>query len=184
MHRLLHDPIIILLILGSLISWSIILWSAFTLFKVTVSDQTPSAESCLSTLHAIIKTHQQDNTEHLQAILEEKIGTFRHTIEAPLAFLGSLGSISPYIGLLGTVGGIIHAFQAIQLHNNMSPSIVSGGIAMALISTAAGLAVAIPAVFFHNIITSALTRRVEFWEEIITSELFENREHEYNSKAA
>lgn len=75
-----------------------------------------------------------------------------------LSGLATIGSIAPFIGLLGTVVGIIHAFQEIAASGSGGLAAVSGGIAEALIATAIGLFVAIPAVMGFNHFTSTLER--------------------------
>ena len=71
-------------------------------------------------------------------------------IESHLAFLASTGSVSPYVGLFGTVWGIMASFQSIGERGSASLAVVAPGISEALVATAAGLAVAIPAVIFFN----------------------------------
>ncbi|MGE5683180.1 MAG: MotA/TolQ/ExbB proton channel family protein [Bacillota bacterium] len=71
-------------------------------------------------------------------------------LEKGLGILSTLGSISPFIGLFGTVIGIIRSFQALSVNEASSYLGVMSGIAEALISTAAGLLVAVPAVMFYN----------------------------------
>ena len=71
-------------------------------------------------------------------------------IERFLVVLGTLGNASPFIGLFGTVVGIIKAFRDLALSGTGGPTVVAKGIAEALVATAAGLAVAIPAVIFYN----------------------------------
>jgi biopolymer transport protein TolQ len=75
-----------------------------------------------------------------------------------LAFLATVGSTSPFIGLFGTVWGIMTAFQAIGLTHNTSLAAVAPGIAEALITTAFGLVAAIPAVVAYNKFTADLKR--------------------------
>ena len=72
------------------------------------------------------------------------------TIEARLDFLGSVGSVSPYIGLFGTVWGIMHAFTGLSNVQQVSLATVAPGIAEALVATAIGLFAAIPAVLAYN----------------------------------
>ena len=72
------------------------------------------------------------------------------TLESHLAFLASVGSVSPYIGLFGTVWGIMHAFRALGNVGQASLSSVAPGIAEALVATAIGLFAAIPAVLAYN----------------------------------
>ena len=87
--------------------------------------------------------------------LEELMGTKRMEeklkMERNLAVLGTLGNIAPFIGLFGTVVGIIKAFQDLAAAGGGGPSVVAKGIAEALVATAGGLLVAIPAVIFYNI---------------------------------
>jgi len=72
--------------------------------------------------------------------------------------LASVGSVAPFVGLLGTVLGIITAFQGIASSGSGGLSAVSAGISEALIETALGLAVAIPAVLAFNYLTTMITR--------------------------
>lgn len=82
-----------------------------------------------------------------------------------LAFLATVGSTSPFIGLFGTVWGIMNAFQNIALTKNTSLAAVAPGIAEALVTTAFGLLAAIPAVVAYNKFTSDLKRMVANMEQ-------------------
>lgn len=73
-----------------------------------------------------------------------------HELERYLDTLGTIAAVSPLLGLLGTVFGIIKAFAAIQTHGVGNPMVLAGGIAEALITTAAGLSVAIPALLGYR----------------------------------
>jgi len=75
-------------------------------------------------------------------------------IESNLSFLASVGSVSPYVGLFGTVWGIMHAFQAIAVQENTNLAVVAPSIAEALFATAIGLASAIPAYIAYNKFTT------------------------------
>jgi biopolymer transport protein TolQ len=72
------------------------------------------------------------------------------SIESKLTFLATVGSTTPFIGLFGTVWGIMHSFQAIAVSKNTNLAIVAPGIAEALFATALGLLAAIPAVIAYN----------------------------------
>jgi len=87
-----------------------------------------------------------DITDALSIALLEQL----NTLEANLPVIGTIAVIAPFVGLFGTVLGIIRAFQDIALKGNASPAVVSAGVAEALITTAAGLAVAVIAVIFFN----------------------------------
>merc|ERR1711907_649888 len=73
-----------------------------------------------------------------------------HRLEKSMTALASIGSISPFIGLFGTVWGIMNSFQSIAMSNNTSLAVVAPGIAEALFATALGLFAAIPAVAAYN----------------------------------
>ena len=80
------------------------------------------------------------------------------TIETNLSFLASVGSVSPYVGLFGTVWGIMRSFSAIAAMHTTNLAVVAPGIAEALFATAIGLIAAIPAVLAYNQISSSLSR--------------------------
>ena len=81
-----------------------------------------------------------------------------HRLEVGLPFLATIGSAAPFIGLFGTVWGIVNSFTAIAQQKDTSLAVVAPGIAEALIATALGLAAAIPAVMAYNMIAVALGR--------------------------
>ena len=80
------------------------------------------------------------------------------TLEKNLNFLATTGSSAPFIGLFGTVWGIMNSFQSIATSKNTSLAIVAPGIAEALLATAMGLLAAIPAVMAYNKISSETNR--------------------------
>ena len=93
-------------------------------------------------------------------------------IEKNLTFLATAGSTAPFIGLFGTVWGIMNSFQSIAIAQNTNLSVVAPGIAEALFATALGLFVAIPAVVSYNKVTSDLSKYFvsleTFMDEYIT----------------
>ena len=90
----------------------------------------------------------------IKEAIEESGRTVAIDLERFLTTLGTIAAISPLLGLLGTVTGIIKAFNAIQAGGMGDPRALSGGIAEALITTAAGLLVAIPALFAYRLLRS------------------------------
>lgn len=82
-------------------------------------------------------------------------------MEAYVPILGTVGATAPFVGLLGTVLGIIKSFQDIAINAGAGPEIVSAGIAEALIATAFGLMVAIPAVMFYNYCVNTIQRMTQ-----------------------
>ena len=79
---------------------------------------------------------------------------YKVRLESLLSTLASIGSVSPFVGLFGTVWGIMNSFQAIGITKNTSLAVVAPGIAEALFATALGLIAAIPAVIAYNKISS------------------------------
>ncbi len=106
------------------------------------------------------------STESVQASLKQRveramavtINREMHALERGMTFLASVGSTAPFIGLFGTVWGIMRSFTAIANTNNTSLAVVAPGIAEALFATAIGLVAAIPAVLAYNIFTTGLAR--------------------------
>lgn len=98
-----------------------------------------------------------------------------------MSVLASVGSIAPFVGLLGTVVGIISAFQNIGATGSGGLGVVSAGIAEALIVTAFGLAVAIPAVLFFNLLSTKISV-VELSLERSAGELADELENEHGRK--
>jgi biopolymer transport protein ExbB/TolQ len=88
--------------------------------------------------------------EHIERVALRLIRTETADMNHYLVALGTIGSISPFVGLFGTVVGIIHAFRAIAENAGGGPGVVANGIAEALITTALGLFVAIPAIVAYN----------------------------------
>ncbi len=83
------------------------------------------------------------------------------SLEGGLNMMAIIGSSAPFIGLFGTVWGIMNSFQSIATMKNTSLAVVAPGIAEALLATGIGLFVAIPAVFFYNVFTARINRLFE-----------------------
>lgn len=94
------------------------------------------------------------NTRHGREIMKESIQEAAtkviHELERYLNTLGTIAAITPLLGLLGTVIGMIDVFTAVMVQGTGNTAVLAGGISKALITTAAGLTVAIPALFFHR----------------------------------
>ena len=88
--------------------------------------------------------------DNVQRALNRASNTEMTKLESALGFLATTGSASPFIGLFGTVWGIMETFKAIGARGSATLAVVAPGISEALIATAAGLAAAIPAVIFYN----------------------------------
>jgi biopolymer transport protein ExbB len=102
-------------------------------------------------------TASKHGREAMKDAIQESGNHVAHEMEKFLSTLGTIAAIAPLLGLLGTVLGMIEVFTAIMVQGSGNTGVLAGGISQALITTAAGLSVAIPAVIFHR----ALTRRVD-----------------------
>lgn len=94
----------------------------------------------------------------VEKVMDVTISREMDRLEHRLLFLATVGSTAPFIGLFGTVWGIMTSFQAIALSKNTNLAVVAPGIAEALFATALGLVAAIPAVVFYNKFSSEASR--------------------------
>jgi biopolymer transport protein ExbB len=94
--------------------------------------------------------HSWDRKELLERHLRQQIQREHASLESGLAVLASVGSTAPFVGLFGTVFGIIHALTAISASASASIDVVAGPIGEALVATGVGIAVAVPAVLAYN----------------------------------
>lgn len=92
--------------------------------------------------------------ERISQIMSVTINKEMEKIESGLSFIGSAASYTPFIGLLGTVWGVMHSLQSIAISKNTNLAVVAPGIAEALFATAVGLFAAIPAYMFFNYFTN------------------------------
>ena len=167
--------VIIILISCSIYSWAIII-NKFKLFKkINISTEefeekfwrSKSAETFYNSLpnkvddpmaslfkesmQSLLKSKSKTNLmERMGGMLEVGIEKQISKIEKGFTFLATVGSTAPFIGLFGTVWGIMNSFQSIAISRNTSLAIVAPGIAEALFATALGLLAAIPAVIAFN----------------------------------
>tara|TARA_B100000965_G_scaffold371122_1_gene359776 strand:+ start:3086 stop:3760 length:675 start_codon:yes stop_codon:yes gene_type:complete len=167
--------VIIILIASSIYSWAIIFdkirmfkkinksaeefeekfWkskSAETFYNnLPASVNDPMAQVFKTSMQTVIKSRSRSNlSEKLTAILETNIEKQMNIVDKNYTFLATVGSTAPFIGLFGTVWGIMNSFQSIAISRNTSLAIVAPGIAEALFATALGLLAAIPAVVAYN----------------------------------
>lgn len=96
--------------------------------------------------------------QRIERVMYVTLGREMDRLERYMTFLASVGSTAPFIGLFGTVWGIMNSFHAIGASKNTSLAVVAPGISEALFATALGLVAAIPAVIAYNKLSSDLTR--------------------------
>jgi len=167
--------VIIILIAASIYSWAIII-EKFKMFKkinqntvefeekfwksksaesfynnLPTSKDDPMSNVFRKTMQVVLKSRSRSNlNEKLTGLLESNIESEVNFLEKNFSFLATVGSTAPFIGLFGTVWGIMNSFQSIAVSRNTSLAIVAPGIAEALFATALGLLAAIPAVVAYN----------------------------------
>ena len=172
--------VIIILIAASIYSWAIIIekyklfkkingsssffedqfWSsksADSLYKKLEGyNEDPMANVFKAGMDFMIKNKSRSAStqERVLQVLSSSIDKEMEIVEKKLTFLATVGSTAPFIGLFGTVWGIMNSFQSIAISKNTSLAIVAPGIAEALFATALGLLAAIPAVVAYNKFTS------------------------------
>jgi len=169
--------VIILLIACSIFSWALI-FDKFKLFKkinssiedfekkfwkaksaesfnnnLPVNSKDPAVLIFKTAMAELLRTKRQSSavqSARVEIILDIAADTEMKKIEKNFTFLATVGSTAPFIGLFGTVWGIMNSFQSIAISRNTSLAIVAPGIAEALFATALGLLAAIPAVVAYN----------------------------------
>ena len=167
--------VIVLLIAASIYSWAIII-EKFKMFKkinqstvefeekfwksksaesfcnnLPANKDDPMSNVFRKTMQVVLKSRSRSNlNEKLTGLLESNIESEVNFLEKNFSFLATVGSTAPFIGLFGTVWGIMNSFQSIAVSRNTSLAIVAPGIAEALFATALGLLAAIPAVIAYN----------------------------------
>ena len=169
--------VIIILIAASVYSWALI-FEKYRLFKriekstssfedkfwksrsaesfynsFSNKEKDPLASIFQSAMNELIKTKSKSSsvqTNRVSRVLEISADNEIKSIEKDFIFLATVGSTAPFIGLFGTVWGIMNSFQSIAISRNTSLAIVAPGIAEALFATALGLLAAVPAVIAYN----------------------------------
>ena len=174
------DPIVqfalVLLLLLSIWSWAIMVEKAFEVLRakhalrrleVAVKNGDSAAVAATDMKHpagAVLRAgveewqapptgvHESlgEQRERVERAMRNELAGEMRRMELRLPFLATVGSAAPFIGLFGTVWGIMNSFTAIAQSHDTSLAVVAPGIAQALIGTAAGLAAAIPAVMAYN----------------------------------
>jgi biopolymer transport protein TolQ len=191
--------VLLLLLVFSIVSWAIIIlkWRAFskadrmdqqfmTLLakakdlddlcrQVRRMEASPAAVLFEGVMDRVAGLRGQDGASAADRQLVERTAAhLSHSqlsrLESYLPFLATTGNITPFVGLLGTVMGIIDAFREIGAQGTASIAAVAPGVAEALIATAAGLFTAIPAVIAYNYFLSRI-RRTAFRLDTVTIEL-------------
>lgn len=193
--------VLVILLIGSLQSWAIILgkWSSFKRAN-TQSKRFLRAFQKAERLQDVAAVSEQFKPSPLVQVFEETYDEYRHqtdstgelrnvkalertaqtassealtAMESRMTWLATIGAVSPFVGLFGTIMGIVDAFHGLGTSGGATLRAVAPGISEALITTAAGLVVAVPAVMGYNQLTSRLrelgSRLDDFSRELLNS---------------
>jgi biopolymer transport protein ExbB len=178
----------LLLLAMSVSSWVVIFWKGWLLRRAAVDVQVstalfwqathlddaqrqlgsqdqrrlvlPLVQAALTIERAVPNTLAAagDRSQQLTRVLRDALHRILHRLQFGQVLLATVGSTAPFVGLLGTVWGIYHALVAIGLDGRFRIEQVSGPVGEALVMTAAGLAVAIPAVLAYNVLGRQIAR--------------------------
>ena len=182
------QAVALLLLAMSVASWVVILWKAWLLHRasgdvarsIAAFWQSPDVDTAIEKIQAfdrealvlplIVATKFEasaakaslalagDKSQQLTRVLRNALHAVLHKLQFGQVLLATVGSTAPFVGLLGTVWGIYHALTAIATAGQITIDRVSGPVGEALIMTAAGLAVALPAVLAYNIFGRSIGR--------------------------
>ncbi|MCY4446505.1 MAG: protein TolQ [Rhodobacteraceae bacterium] len=184
--------VMILLLIGSIVSWAIIIQKSLR-FR-SVNKQTAKFENnfwhgrlSIEEFYDKIKRNPTGSSERIFCVAMEEwdqsqnknegviirvdrsmnaaVNTEVHHLSRGLEFLATVGSTAPFIGLFGTVWGIMNVFQEIGIHENTNLALIAPGIGEALAATALGLFAAIPAVIFYNSLSTKANNIATRFEE-------------------
>jgi biopolymer transport protein TolQ len=128
---------------------AVMFFDAYKVFKNIASKPIAAGSGALESVRRILSAHLNYEEEALSG---------------GLSFLATIGSVSPYVGLFGTVWGIMNSFQALGSASQVTIAMVAPGIAEALVATAVGLFAAIPAVIFYNRYVNKVDRLLNRYE--------------------
>ena len=176
--------VIIILFSASIFSWTIIIykirlfkslaklsksfeeifWSGKSLKSISIDasdlSDSPLRAVFLDAIEEVEKSKTISTKNHesvskrIERVMDASIDLETEKLSENFSYLATIGSTTPFIGLFGTVWGIMNSFQSIAISRNTSLAVVAPGIAEALFATALGLLAAIPAVIAYNIFTS------------------------------
>ncbi len=141
-------------------------WKLYKANQLTANHvSTVRNSSPLGRILAAALVNHRRSRDVMKEAIEEEGRQVVHELERYLNTLGTIAAISPLLGLLGTVIGMIKVFAAITTAGVGNPTVLAGGISEALITTAAGLSVAIPSLMFHRYLTGRVDQLVIAMEE-------------------
>lgn len=174
-------PILSVLLFASIITVAVVWerWKVFSKITLQVGPFLESLRNAADTAKILSWCEKSDQPlafitksiltspptrEDKERVLQRSIQAMVRKLEDRISILGTIASVAPFVGLLGTVIGIIRAFRAVSDSATGGASVVALGISEALVGTAAGLVVAIPALLSYNYFVNRLRMHVQDWE--------------------
>jgi len=174
-------PVLLVLLVGSVVSFAVIYdrWKVFKKIQLGSASFLDSLRKVSDTQKILAWCEKSDqplaeitkgifsafpNREEKERSLGRSIQRLVQDLETHVFVLGTIASVAPFVGLLGTVIGIIKAFRAVSMSSTAGAGMVAIGISEALVGTAGGLVVAIPALLGYNYFVNKLRRLTQDWE--------------------
>jgi biopolymer transport protein ExbB len=161
-------PVMYILVVLNIVGFAILFWKVFSVLEAK-KNITATKDQLKSNLKGI---KGFDDSAVGITLVKDEVQSFVHGLEAGLNTIKIIASIAPLLGLLGTVTGILSAFKVIADVGLSNPSLFAGGISMALLTTVAGLIVAIPHFVGYNYLIGALDDHEIQLEKEIVKELY------------
>ena len=159
------------------------LWFRYRAIGTSIQRQlsdiaNPVEDNPLGRVLLVGREHTDPDT--LDSLLDEAILKETPPLERGVGFIKLLAAVSPLLGLLGTVVGMIATFQAITLYGSGDPKLMAGGISQALVTTVLGLVTAIPLLFMHNLLNYRSNQLLQILDEQSAALLARSREEKGN----
>jgi biopolymer transport protein ExbB len=158
--------IMYILVLLNIVGITLLLWR-----MVTILGFKKQLEQHIQNVKARFENHKQDH-QVVVSLVKDEVAAQVHDLEFGLNTIKIIASISPLLGLLGTVVGIFTAFEVISQKGLNDPSLFAGGISLALITTVGGLIVAIPHFIGYNYLTGLLDDIELKFEKSVIAKLY------------
>jgi len=189
-------PVLSVLLIASIVTLAVIIerWKTFAKITLGADAFMNSVRTAADTAKVIAWCEKSDqplaeitrvvfkttgDRDDKERVLQRAIQRAVQSLDKGISVLGTVASVAPFVGLLGTVIGIIRSFRAVSSTSSGGASAVALGIAEALVGTAAGLVVAIPALLAYNYFVNRIRRLTQEWElaggELIDLSLLKGR---------
>lgn len=165
-------PVMYILLTLNIVGFALLFWKAFSLFDAK-KHFAETAEDLKNRIKSLVNL---DDSDIGLNILKDEVQISVHRLEMGLNTIKIIAGIAPLLGLLGTVVGILSAFQVISADGMNNPSLFADGIATALLTTVGGLIVAIPHLVGYNYLVGALDDYEIHLEKKLVKDIYGKKE--------